>query len=73
MILNLDQLINHNKKMYDAFIDLKVVGWKSYSSALNDYTFGFYKKQLEVADENVVTFGNNLKLCFTINLPGVCK
>lgn len=72
MILTLDNLVQHNKKMYDAFIDLKIVGWKSYSKALNDYTFGFYKKQLELADENVVTFGDNLKSTFT-SIPGVCN
>jgi hypothetical protein len=37
MIYNYDQLLKHNVKFYDSFIDLKVAGWKSYSKSLDDY------------------------------------
>ena len=61
MITNLDQLIAHNKKFTDAFVDLKLVGWKSYSKAVNDYTFNFFKKQMTELDTAVETFGKSLK------------
>jgi len=54
-------MIKHNKKFTDSFVDLKVVGWKTYSKALNDYTFGFYKEQLEQANKAVSDFGTQLK------------
>lgn len=72
MIYNQEQLIKHNLKFYDAFIDLKVVGWKSYSKALNEYTMGFYKTSLEKADETVETLGENMKSTFSA-MRGVCK
>lgn len=72
MIYNQEQLIKHNLKFYDAFIDLKVVGWKSYSNALNDYTFGFFRTGLEKTDEAVVTLGETMKSTFS-TMRGVCK
>lgn len=72
MILNHEQLVSHNLKFYDAFIDLKVVGWKTYSKALNEYTFGFYKAQLEQSDELVDQLGENMKAVFS-KPQGVCK
>lgn len=72
MIYNQEQLIKHNLKLYDAFVDLKVVGWKTYSKALNDYTFGFFRASLEKADEQVETLGENMKSTFS-TMRGVCK
>ena len=59
MIYNYDQLIKQNLKLYDAFIDLKVTGWKTYSKAVNEYTQGFFKAQLEKSDESVEKIGTN--------------
>lgn len=53
MILNYKQLMDHNKTFYDEFVGLKVVGWKTYSKALNAYTMNFYKDQLATMDEAV--------------------
>lgn len=72
MIYNQEQLVNHNLKFYDSFIDLKVVGWKTYSKALNDYTFGFFRTSLEKSDEQVEILGENMKSIFS-NTRGVCK
>lgn len=72
MIYNQEQLIKHNLKLYDAFVDLKVVGWKTYSNALNDYTMGFFKKGLEKADQDVETLGETMKSTFS-TMRGVCK
>lgn len=72
MIYNYDQLVKHNLKFYDAFIDLKVVGWKSYSKALNEYTHGFFKAQLEKSDEQIEELGSNMKGVFSV-MRGVCK
>ena len=52
MIYNQEQLVKHNLKFYDSFVDLKVVGWKTYSKAMNEYTMGFFKNGLEKADQN---------------------
>lgn len=72
MIYNQEQLIKHNLKFYDAFIDLKVVGWKTYSKALNDYTLGFFKTGLEKTDEVVDNLGETMKSTFS-TVRGVCK
>lgn len=71
MVYNYNQLIDHNVKMAEAFIDLKNTGWKSYSTALNQYTFGFYAKQLKTMDESVEALANNMKSA--LRTPrGVC-
>lgn len=72
MIYNQEQLIKHNLKFYDAFIDLKVVGWKTYSKAMNEYTMGFFKNGLEKADQDVETLGETMKSTFSA-MRGVCK
>lgn len=72
MIYNQEQLIKHNIKFYDTFIDLKVVGWKTYSKAMNDYTFGFFKKSLEKSDETIETLGETMKSNFS-TMRGICK
>lgn len=61
MILNQKQLANHNLKMFNTFVDLKVTGWKTYSKALNDYTFNFYKDSIDQMDVSVETIGKNMK------------
>lgn len=61
MILNYEKLLEHNKKFYDSFIDLKVTGWKTYSKATNVYTFNFFKTQLETLDSTVEKLGNIMK------------
>lgn len=72
MIYNYDQLIKQNLKLYGAFIDLKVTGWKTYSKAVNEYTQGFFKAQLEKSDESVEKIGNDMKAVFSA-MKGVCK
>ena len=72
MILNLNQFISHNIDMVDSFIDLKTQGWKSYSKALNQYTFGFYKQQLDNMDESVVNMAKEMKSVMR-PMRGVCK
>lgn len=71
MILNLNQLVEHNVDMVDSFIDLKTTGWKSYSKALNQYTFGFYAKQLKSMDESVESIANTMKSAMR-PIRGVC-
>lgn len=61
MITSYEQLVKHNKAFYDAFINLKVVGWKSYSKSVNDYTFNFYKTQMKSLDNAVEELGNIMK------------
>jgi hypothetical protein len=72
MIYNYNQLITHNTKFYNSFIDLKVTGWKTYSKALDEYTKGFFKQQLIQSDKTVETLGQTMKANFS-TLNGVCK
>jgi len=72
MIYNQEQLIKHNLKFYDAFVDLKVVGWKTYSKALNEYTMGFFKNGLEKSDETVEALGESMKSTLS-TMRGICK
>jgi len=66
MIYNYDQLLKHNQKFYDTFIDLKVVGWKTYSASLDEYTSGFFKVQLKEADDKVEQLGEKMKKPITM-------
>lgn len=61
MITNYEQLVKHNRAFYNAFIDLKVVGWKSYSKSVNDYTFNFFKTQMTTLDSAVDKLGDIMK------------
>lgn len=72
MIYNYEQLVKHNLKFYDSFVDLKVTGWKSYTKALNEYTQGFFKTQLEKSDEQIEVLGETMKSTFS-TVRGVCK
>jgi hypothetical protein len=72
MIYNYEQLVKHNLKFYDSFIDLKVTGWKSYTKALDDYTKGFFNTQLKKSDEQIETLGENMKSTFS-TIRGLCK
>lgn len=62
MIHNIDQAIKHNANFYNAFIDLKVVGWNSYSNAFNQYTFNFFRSQMKELDKSVENLGEFMKL-----------
>lgn len=61
MFYKQEDVIKHNKKFWDSFIDLKVDGWKAYSEALNSYTMGFYRTSLEKADQFVEELGSSMK------------
>jgi hypothetical protein len=61
MIYNFEQLVGHNKAFYNAFVDLKVTGWNTYSTALNAYTFNFFKEQITQMDNAVAKLGDVMK------------
>lgn len=61
MITSYEQFVKHNKAFSDAFVDLKVVGWKSYSKAVNAYTFNFLKTQMTSLDNAVEQLGDIMK------------
>ncbi len=57
----LNTVIDHNIRFINAFIDLKVEGWKAYEKALNTYTHSFYSNQLENSTVAVEQFAKTLK------------
>lgn len=61
MIMNYKQLVEHNKQFWDSFVDLKTVGWNTYSKALNAYTMNFFKEQLDIMDKAVEQTANAMK------------
>lgn len=61
MYYNYDQFVSHNKKFWEAMVDLKVEGWKSFSKASNSYTNSFFKKELEKLDADVEKLGKIMK------------
>lgn len=61
MITTYEQLVKHNKEFIDAFVDLKIVGWKTYSKALNKYTFNFFKTQIDSMDKSVDMLADIMK------------
>ena len=42
----LKAMAQHNANFIDAFVDLKVTGWKTFETAFNAYTYSFYKDPL---------------------------
>tara|TARA_R110000868_G_scaffold170370_9_gene405648 strand:- start:518 stop:712 length:195 start_codon:yes stop_codon:yes gene_type:complete len=62
MIFNLNQLIEHNKTLMNAFVDLKATGWKTYSTAVNAYTFNFFKDQMGEMDKQVLKLAETMKM-----------
>lgn len=58
---NFQEVLEHNFNFASAFIDLKVVGWKSFSQALDNYTLGAYHDGIKQLDEHVEITGENMK------------
>jgi hypothetical protein len=61
MFWNLNQFVDHNKKFFDAMVDLKVVGWKSFADASDAYTSSFFTKQINDMTKYVEKSGENMK------------
>lgn len=61
MFWNLNQYVDHNKKFFDAMVDLKVVGWKSFAEASDAYTGSFFTKQINDMTKFVEKSGENMK------------
>lgn len=57
----LKSVAKHNINFVEAFVDLKVTGWKSYEKALNAYTYGMFGDQLKKATDNVEKFAKFIK------------
>jgi hypothetical protein len=49
------------------FVDLKVVGWRSYSQSLDTLTSSFFHRQIQEADERVDYLGRFMKTMIEIN------
>lgn len=67
MFYTFEQFLNHQKRFYHAFIDLKVEGWKRYSKAFDEYTLGYWKSALNEADEQVQKTAETFKHVFEGN------
>jgi len=61
MFYNQDQVIDHQKKFWNAMVDLKVDGWKAFSDAYDTYTMGFFKTQLKDANQQVENMAKVMK------------
>lgn len=61
MFWNLNQYQNHASEYFDALVDLKVVGWKSYAKATDKFTGSFFTKQLDEATTSVEELGEKMK------------
>lgn len=60
-MFKLNNLVDSNIAFANSFVDLKVVGWKSYEKALNAYTYGYYSNQLAKATEGVEKLAETMK------------
>ena len=61
MFYNVETLKDHNKVFFDAMVDLKVAGWKSFSDASKAYTNHFFDKQFYDMDKVVEKTGNDMQ------------
>lgn len=57
----LDSVIRNNANFINAYINLKMVGYASYADALDTYTNGFFKRQIDESKSFVNTLGDNMK------------
>lgn len=57
----LDSAIRNNVNFVNAYINLKMVGYASYADALDTYTNGFFKRQIDESKSFVNTLGDNMK------------
>jgi hypothetical protein len=64
MFYTFEQFLNHQKRFYHAFIDLKREGWDKYSKAFDEYTLGYWKSALNEADQQVHKTAETLKTNF---------
>jgi hypothetical protein len=60
-MFKLNNIIDSNVAFVNSFVDLKVVGWKSYEKALNAYNFGYYSNQLTKEKEGVEKLADTMK------------
>ena len=61
MFHNIETAKNHNRAFFDAMIDLKVQGWKSFAEASDIYTYRFFSNQLEEMTKAVEKVGEDVK------------
>jgi hypothetical protein len=57
----LKAMAQHNANFVDAFIDLKVQGWKTFETAFNVYTYSFYKDTMTKVTGLVEKSAENMK------------
>ena len=56
-----DQLVDRQKDFLKAFVDLKVEGYKSYTKALDTFTYSYFTTYTKQAEKFVMELGNNAK------------
>ena len=61
MSYNVETAKTHNRIFFDAMIDLKVQGWKSFAEASDIYTYRFFSNQLEEITKAVEKTGEDMK------------
>jgi len=61
MFYNFDSAKTHNRVFFDAMVDLKVQGWKSFAEASNAYTYRFFSNQFDEMTKTVEKTGNDMK------------
>jgi hypothetical protein len=61
MFHNIETAKNHNRAFFDAMIDLKVQGWKSFAEASDIYTYRFFSNQLEEMTKAIEKVGEDVK------------
>lgn len=61
MFYNFQTLVDHNKRFWNAMVDLKVEGFKAFTQASDAYTSNFFSKQMKEADAQVEQLGALMK------------
>ena len=63
-----DTMIRNNVNFFNSFVNLKMVGYASYADALDTYTNGFFKRQIEDSKVLVNTIGDNMKKAASVGV-----
>ena len=58
---SLKAVAQHNANFINAFVDLKVQGWKSFETAFNSYTYSFFKDSMVKASALVEKTAETVK------------
>jgi hypothetical protein len=64
-MFNIKTAIDSNVSFINAFVDLKVEGYKSFTKAYDAYTMAYFAPVTKKMQDGVIKLGDNMKSAFS--------